>query len=219
MKHLGNLFGLCFAILAGSILVSSTTIDASTGDAHDTKDAENHHISPSKLEDAKNNSECPSNTNLLKGVTQIGERAVKDPSHSNKVSNASTASFDSKSIETQHSKYIGDRKDDPFQLEHQQKAVNLSSHDILLDPALIRLVRQAEKRNADYPTHEDTSGNVESIDLSQRGSDLEDDLGVAEDRRQYPYWYRGQPTNQRYRVNDRREHYRNYLRYPVFPGK
>lgn len=180
-----------------------------------------------KLKNSKDNSKCPPDE---KDVTQIGERAGEGPSHSNKAAarNASTASLIDSPTCIEDSKRFGDRKDDPFQSEHQREAIEtVSSHDILLDPGLIpraRLARRAEKSDADYPSQKDTSGNAgdsEIIDLSQRGPDREDDLRVAEDRRrfQYPYWYRGQPANQRYRINDRRDRYRNYLRYPVFPGR
>jgi len=203
MKDLGNLFSLCMlVILAGSIHADSTRMDSSGG--------EDYRASPSKLKNARNNPECPLSERHMKGTgSEIGERTAEDFTRTSEAASFIDCIEDSRG------------EDDPRPGRQWETVMDPSSHDILLDPGLIpvRLVRRAARSDADYPQREDTSGDIDS---SLQGSDSgQDDLGVAEDRHQsrYPYWYRGQSENQRYRMNDRREHYRNYLRYPVFPGR
>jgi len=194
MRSFSDFFNLCMlAILTGSILAGSTRMEPSTDEDH-----------RAKLKNARSNPECPrSNERHVKGTgSEIGERIAKDPPRFSEA-----ASFDR----------IEDfRGEDLRSLNGPQRktVVDPSSHDILLDLGLIpaRLARRAARGDADYPLREDTPGDIDS---SLRGSDL----GVAEDRYRYPYWYQGQFENQRYRANDRRKHYRNYLRYPVFPGR
>jgi len=205
MKGLGDLFSLCvFAILVGSILSDSTKMDSST--------REGHRASPLKLKNVRSNPECSLSERHTKGTgSEIGERIAEDPKRSSEAASFIDCIEDSRG------------EDDPRLGHQRQTAMDTSSHDILLDPGLIpaRLVRRAARSDTDYLPREDTSGDAGDIDSLLQGSDSgQDDLQVAEDRRpQYPYWYRGQSENQRYRANDRREHYRNYLRYPVFPGR
>lgn len=172
--------------------------------------------------------------NLLKNTTQVDEHE-KNPLYLNKTSDASTTSTGdfSSSKNMQHLRHNESREDNTNHKE--EPSISFSSDDILLDPGLIpvRLNRQA-KKDADYSN----SASIENISSDEsnnydknrnpvplkRSSQLEGDLDVAEDRYQppYPYWnpyYRRQFPNQRYRPNDRREPYRNYWRYPVFPGK
>ncbi|KYN28858.1 hypothetical protein ALC57_01822 [Trachymyrmex cornetzi] len=146
----------------------------------------------------------------------VGEHA-KDSLYLNNASNAftiSTGDFSSSNIKNmQHNEdkeNDADRKEEPSE--------DLSSHDILLDPSLLpaRLSRQTEKGDVKSNNHDDSR----SILSSKWNLNYEGDLSVAEDRypSAYPY-YRREFPNQRYRANDRREHYRNDWRHPVFSGK
>lgn len=156
----------------------------------------------------------------------------------NKISDAFTipaASFSNNyTKDAQYAKGTENRGDDASTSSHKDESdVDLSSHNVPLDshPDLIsaRLTRQVEESdNTDYSNPSSVENisaesdvESENIGSSQESSDLEGDLGVAEDRYrfQYPYRYRRPFANQRYRANERREPYRNYLRYPVFPGK
>ncbi|XP_011050249.1 PREDICTED: uncharacterized protein LOC105143556 [Acromyrmex echinatior] len=166
--------------------------------------------------------------NVYDNSTQVGEH-VKDSLYLNNASNAftiSTSDFSSNNIkDMQHNE---DKENDADSKEEPSE--DLSSHDILLDPSLlsVRLSRQTEKRDANYSNLASISSNVKSNNHDDSKSVLsskwnlnyEGDLSVAEDRypSAYPY-YRKEFPNQRYRANDRRERYRNYLRYPVFSGK
>lgn len=174
----------------------------------------------------------------MKNTTQV-EKYVKDPSYLNNTSNASatsTGDFSNYSKDTQHSRHNGSLEGDKYHKDEPSEG--LPSHDILLDPGLIsaRLSRRAEEGDTDYSNPasiENISNDVKSNNYdesrsaaaSKRSLNYKSDLGVAEDRYPppYPYWnpyyYRGQYPNQGYRINDRREPYRNYWRYPVFPGK
>jgi len=233
MEHFSVIFSLCsLTILAGSTPTgSSTTIETLWNNAHDVRESKNHHIN------LKQNTQNDTKYSLIdenpvKGDTQVGEH-VADPLYLNNASNAfttSTGDFSSRHKDMQHSRYNENGEDDAY---HTEESVDLSSHDILLDPSLIpaRLNRQAEKGDADYASIESISSDVKfsnhdesrSVVPSKQSLDYEDDLGVAEDRFPlYPYWnpyYRGNFPNQRYRANDRREPYSNYWKYPVFPGK
>ncbi|XP_018375093.1 PREDICTED: uncharacterized protein LOC108768902 [Trachymyrmex cornetzi] len=154
--------------------------------------------------------------NVHDNSTQVGEHA-KDSLYLNNASNAftiSTGDFSSSNIKNmQHNEdkeNDADRKEEPSE--------DLSSHDILLDPSLLpaRLSRQTEKGDVKSNNHDDSR----SILSSKWNLNYEGDLSVAEDRypSAYPY-YRREFPNQRYRANDRREHYRNDWRHPVFSGK
>ncbi|XP_071572195.1 uncharacterized protein [Temnothorax nylanderi] len=213
---------------------SSTTIETLWDNAHEVGNVENHPADLLKQKNVQNNTKhLLLDENLVKNTTQVGEHA-KNPLYFNKASTTLTGDFSSSYIkDTQHLKHNGDREGD----DKEEPSVGLSSYDILLDPSLIpaRLTRQARKGDADYSnlaSSENVSGDVEpnnydenrSVISSKRSANLESDLDVAEDRYQPPYpyrypYYRGQLPNQRYRANDRREPYRNYWRYPVFPGK
>lgn len=229
------LFSLCSLI----ILAESTPAGSSAtlwDNAHDVRDIENHHANLLKPQSVQNNTKHSLiDENPMKNTTQVGEYA-KDSSYLNKTSNSSTAStgdFSSSYIKnTQHSRQNGDRGDDTYHKE--EPSIDLSSHDILLDPSLIlaRLSRQVGKSDTHYSnltSIENISRDVESSNknrnsIPRRNPNFKGDLGVAEDRYRPPYpyqypYYQGQFPNQRYRANDRREPYRNYLRYPVFPGK
>ncbi|XP_029159958.1 uncharacterized protein LOC114931965 [Nylanderia fulva] len=101
----------------------------------------------------------------------------------------------------------------------------LGSRD-LISPRLTRQAEESDEDGSSNPSSEEnlsveSDSESENIGSSQETADPEGDLGVAEDRYryQYPYWYRRQFANQRNRADDRREPYRNYLTYPVFPGK
>lgn len=231
-------FILCFLV----ILAESTPAGSSAtlwDNAHDIRDIDNHHTNLLKPQSVQNNTKhLLIDENPVKNTTQVGEYA-KDSSYLNKTSDSSTAStgdFSSSYIkDTLHSRHNGDREGDAYHKEGP--SVDLSSYDILLDPSLIlaRLSRQAGKSDTHYSnlaSIKNISRNIESSNHnenrnpipSKRNPNFEDDLGVAEDRYQPPYpyrypYYREQFPNQRYRTNDRREPYRNYLRYPVFPGK
>lgn len=230
MERLSILFfNLCFfAVLVGSIYAdSSATTETLKNDMGDVK---THNL----LKDIENDPECSlMNESHMKDAAQLEQHnTVKNPSYLSEASNAFTTSVSpSSSINnTQHSDHIKDQKGN--QSDRKQESIVDLSHDILLDPSLTRSIREAEKSDVDYttasvediPDDAKSHGNIErSIDSSLHNSNLEGDLSVAEDRyqSQYPYWYRtqGQFPNERYRANDRREPYRNYLRYPVFPGK
>ncbi|XP_011704286.1 PREDICTED: uncharacterized protein LOC105459743 isoform X2 [Wasmannia auropunctata] len=195
------LYSLCsLAILAGSTPAGSSTIETLWDSIHDVGE---HAKNQSSLNNASNTSNTTSTGNFSSSF-------IKD---------------------TQHSRRNDDREDDAYHKEGP--SVGLSSHDILLDPdGLIpaRLSRQAEKGDANYSTLasiDNISSHVKfnnDVVPPKRNPSYEGDLRVAEDRYPppYPYWnpyYRGSFPNQRYRANDRREPYRNYWRYPVFPGK
>lgn len=227
-------FSLCFlAIVAESTSIeSSTTIETLWNNAHDGRNVEDH-ANLLKQKNIQNNTKhllLDENLN----ITQVGEHA-KNPLYLNKTSEVSTTStgyFSSSDMkDTQHLKH--NQEDDA---NHKNgPSIGLLSHDIL-EPGLItaRLSRQAEKSDSNLASIENhrisndvTTNNYNEnrrVVPSKSNTSLESDLGVAEDRYQspYPYWnpyYRGQFPNQRYQANYRREPYRNYWRYPVFPGK
>ncbi|KAL6422660.1 hypothetical protein ACFW04_010714 [Cataglyphis niger] len=174
------------------------------------------------------------NQSHLKSAAPIGDQSAASL-HLNNISDASTtptvSSSDNSTKDVQYTKRIENRRNDAPPSNHKDRSdVDLLSHDILLNPFNVispRLTRQNKKSDMDYSNPSSVKNSAElsieneNIGSSQKSSDFESDLGVAEDRYryQYPYWYRGQFANQRYRANDRREPYRNYLRYPVFPGK
>ncbi|CAL1676360.1 unnamed protein product [Lasius platythorax] len=207
-----SLFSL--AVLAESTSAgSSTTTETSRSNGCDARNViEKPHVDLLKSKGVKNDSEC----------SLVNQSHVKAVSFSNNYTK-----------DVQYTKRIENREDDASPSYHKDRShVDLSSHNIsLLDSSDLisaRLSRQVEKSDMDYSNPssvEDISVEPvvesENIGSSQESSDLKGDLGVAEDRYrfQYPYWYRGQFANQRYRAYDRREPYRNYLRYPVFPGK
>lgn len=232
-----SLFSL--AVLAESTSAgSSTTTETSRSDGCDARNViEKPHVDLLKSKGVKNDSECSLvNQSHVKGTIQIGEQSAAGL-YLNKISDASTipaVSFSNNyTKDVQYTKRIENREDDASPSYHKDRSdVDLSSHNIpLLDSSDLisaRLSRQVEKSDMDYSNPssvEDISVEPvvesENIGSSQESSDFKGDLGVAEDRYrfQYPYWYRGQFANQRYRAYDRREPYRNYLRYPVFPGK
>ncbi|XP_012231916.1 uncharacterized protein [Linepithema humile] len=242
MERLSILFfNLCFfAVLVGSIYAdSSATTETSKNGAYDIGDVKIHHAD--LLKSVENDSESSSmNENHVKDAAELGQHPAKGSSYPNKALDAFTTSVHSPSSsidDMRHLGRIGNQEGDASRSDRKEESAVDLSHNILLDPSLIpaRPARQAKKSDVDYTTAsiEDIPGDAEShnnvesrsIDSSLRSSDLEGDLSVAEDRyqspyqAQYPYWYRGQFPNQRYRTNDRREPYRNYLRYPVFPGK
>lgn len=213
MRHLGDLLGVVRWLLTAILLLTGSMF-ASTMAMKLTSDTSNE-VSPTR--------------------SLIGERGIVEAAASSEASTVSLVDSSTRLEDARRSERVGeDRKDDPPESGHKRQTITtttttgLSSRDVLHDPGLIpaRLVRRAETSgNADYPSREDTSGNaeknVQSIDPPRSGRKSEDDLGLAEDRHRprYPYWYRGQAANQRYPVNDRRQHYHNYLRYPVFPGR
>ncbi|XP_072753460.1 uncharacterized protein [Anoplolepis gracilipes] len=232
MEHLSIFFfSLCCFVLAKSTPTdSSTTTEISKSNGCDARNViEKPHA------DILNDAECSLvNQRSVKGTVQIREQSGL---YLNKISDASTiptvSSFsDSYTKHVQYTKRIENREDDASPSNHKDRSnVDLSLHDIPLDPSdviLARPTRQDEKSNIAYSNPSSIENtNIasdienESIDSSQGSSDLEGDLGVAEDRYrfQYPYWYRRQFANPRYQAYNRREPYRNYLRYPVFPGK
>jgi len=236
-------FNLCFfAALVGSIYAdsdSTQTIETSKNSAYDMRDDKIY-----RADLPKSDSECSSiNEHHVKDAAQLGQQSAKGPSYLNGATNAFTTlvvhSPSGSSIDdTRHSERIGNREDDASRSDRKEKSAVDLSHDVPLNPNLMPAhpTWQAEKSDVDYRTTasvKDTPGDTKShgniksrsIDSSLRSSDLESDLDAAEDRyqspyqSQYPYWNRGQFPNQRYRAGDRREPYRNYLRYPVFPGK
>ncbi|XP_012528064.1 uncharacterized protein LOC105832027 [Monomorium pharaonis] len=234
------LFTLCsLAIQAGSTPAGLSTIETLWDNTRNVSDAENHEAVLLKSQNVQNSTkQFLIDEDPVRNTTEIGEYA-KDSSHLKAANVSTTLSSDfsnSYAKDTQHSKHNEDHKDDAYHKEGP--AGILSSHDILLDPSLIpaRLSRQAEKIDVDYSNlasienissgiepnnHDESRKNVVPL---KRSSNFEDDLGVAEDRYPppYPYWnpyYQRQFPNQRYRINDRREPYHNYWRYPVFPGK
>lgn len=239
MERFSIIFFSCcsLAILAESMPIgSSTTIETLWDNVHEihVRNIENYLLKPTNVQN--NTEHLLLDENLMKNTTQVEEH-VKNPLYLNKTSDTSiisTGDFSSSYInDTQHLKHNGSREDNAN--HKKEPSIDLSSHDILLDPDLIlvRLSRQTGKSNVDYSklaSVENISRNVKSnnYDANRRivtlkwDSNPKDDLSVAEDRYQPPYWnpyYRGQFPNQRYRTNDRREPYRNYWRYPVFPGK
>ncbi|KAM0734588.1 hypothetical protein ACS0PU_011407 [Formica fusca] len=236
-------FSLCsLAILAESTLAgSSTTTETSRSNECDARNViEKPHADILKSKSVKNDSQGSLvNQSYVKSAIQIDERSAAGV-YLNKISDAATTptvnSSNNSTKVLQYTKCIENRENDVSPSNHENRSdVDLLSHDILLNPFdvisphLTRLTRQDRKSDTDYSNPSSVKNNAElSIDIesenigsSQKGSDLEGDLGVAEDRYrfQYPSWYQRQFANQRYRTNDRREPYRNYLRYPVFPGK
>lgn len=228
MERFSIFFGLCsLAILVGSSPTdSSTETTRSNGYVIGKPHAD---ILESKS--VKNDSESSLvNQSDMKGAAQIGERSAL---HLNEIPNASTiptVSFlDDCTKGARCIKRIENREDDASPSNHKNRSNgDLSSHDIFPDIILARLTRQVERSNVDSSNPSSVENisaesvvESENIGSSQERSNFKSDLGVAEDRYrfQYPYWYRGQFANQRYRANDRREPYRSYLKYPVFPGK
>lgn len=225
-------FNLCFfAVLVGSLHAdSSATTETAKDGAYDVI----RHAD--LLKNVENDSASSSVNENVKDAAQLEKYPAKGLSYLNKASNALTTSIvrsPNSSVDDtdRHSERIGDQEGDASRSDRKEESAVDLSHDVLLDPTLIpaRPVRQADYTASieDIPGDAKSHCNVErrNIDSSLRSSDLESDLSVAEDRyqspyrSQYPYWYRGQFPNPRYRTNDRREPYRNYLRYPVFPGK
>lgn len=207
---------------------SSTTTETLRSNECDTRDIiEEPHADILKSKSVKNDSDC----SLVKNQSDMKD-AVQVEEHSaalclNKISNVSTiptiSSSDNYTKDVKYIKQIENQEDNASSSNHKNR-----SDDILDLPGIIlaRLTRQAEKSDSSNPPSiENISAESDiknkNIGSSQEKSNLEGDLGVAEDRYgfQNPYWYRGQFTNQRYRAYDRREPYRNYLKYPVFPGK
>ncbi|XP_070156397.1 uncharacterized protein [Polyergus mexicanus] len=236
-------FSLCsLAILAESALAdSSTTTKISKSNECDARNViEKPRADILKSKSVKNDSQGSLvNQSHVKSAVQTGERSAAGV-YLNKISDTFTTptvnSSNNSTKVVQYTKCIENRENDASPLNHEDRSnVDLLSHDILLNPfdvippRLTRLTRQNKKGDTDYSNPSSVENSAElSIDMEnenigslQKGSDLENDLGVAEDRYrfQYPPWYRRQFANQRYRTNDRREPYRNYLRYPVFPGK
>lgn len=239
MGRLGILVSVCsLALLTVQTYAdSSATLDISANESHarGMADTENHRADLLKSKNTRNDTKCLW-SNRTKDAARRGEEHVKEPFRFDNLSAASAVSNVPSSCDenTQRPKHGGDHEGHVPRANHQQgPAADLSSHDILLDPAGLmpaRLARQVEKDGAKgrakSASIEGTSagevgasGGIDSSPL--RDSDREDDLGVAEDRYrpQYPYWYQRQFPNQRYQASDRRVPYRNYLRYPVFPGR
>lgn len=227
MKRFSVFFALCsLAVLMGSASTgSSTTTETSRSNGCDTRNIiEKPQENILKSKSVKNNSECSlvSQSNM-KGAAQIGEQPAA--LYLNKISNATTIPTVSLSDNyTKDVKRIENREDDASPSNHKNR-----SNDILdlSNIILARLTRQAEKSNTGSSNPSSVENIAESdiesenIGSSRERSNLESDLNVAEDRYrfQYPYWNREQFANQRYRANDRREPFPNYLKYPVFPGK
>lgn len=225
-------FSLCsLAILTESIPSGSlTTTEILRSNEYDARNViEKPHADILKRNDPQGSLV---NQRHLKSATQIGEQSAASL-YLNNISGASTtptvSSSDNSTKDVQYTKRIENRRNDAS--NHKDRSdVDLLSHDILLNPFDVispRRTRQNKKSDMDYSNPSSVENGAElsieneNIGSSQKSSDLESDLGVAEDRYRYhyPYWYRGQFANQRYRANDRSEPYRNYLRYPVFPGK
>lgn len=228
MERFSIFFSLCFlAILVGSTPTDSST-ETSRSNGYDARNViEKPHAGILKSKSLKNDSECSLvNQSDIKSAAQLGEQSAL---YLNKISNASTiptVSFlDNYTKDVQYIKQIENREDNTSPSNHKNRSDgDLSSHDILPGIILARLTRQVERNNMVSSNPSSVSAKSvesENIGSSQERSNFKSDLGVAEDRYrfQYPYWYRGQFANQRYRANDRREPYRNYLKYPVFPGK
>ncbi|GAB1866201.1 hypothetical protein CAJAP_07280 [Camponotus japonicus] len=224
MGRFGIFFALCsFAVLVGLASTgSSTTTETSKSNGCDTRNIiEKPHADILKSKSVKNNSECSLDQSNMKGAVQIGEQPAA--LYLNKISNASTiptvSLSDNYTKVVKYVKRIENREDDASPSNHKNRSDDILD---LSNIILARLTRQAEKSNTGS-SNPSSVKNIESenIGSSQERSNLEGDLGVAEDRYrfQYPYWNRGQFANQRYRANDRRESFRNYLKYPVFPGK
>ncbi|KAL0111910.1 hypothetical protein PUN28_013254 [Cardiocondyla obscurior] len=227
-------FGFCsLAILAGLTPTESSTAAETIWNARDVRSTEDHSnlLEPNNAQnDTKH---FLLEKSLVDNATQVGEHTKNLLT----TSATSTENLSSNYIkDTQHPRSNGHRDDDGHHKE--EPFVDLSSHDVLLDPSLIRarLTRQAEKGDA-------VSSNLASIEKNPRDvrfnnnnksksilskRSFKGDLNVAEDsyyqpRRPYyqpPYsYYQKQFPNQRYWANNRREPYRNYWSYPVFPGK
>ncbi|XP_050463289.1 uncharacterized protein LOC126857679 [Cataglyphis hispanica] len=234
MTHLSIFcFSLCsLAILTESIPSGSlTTTEILRSNEYDARNViEKPHADILKRNDPQGSLV---NQSHLKSAARIGEQSAASLYLNNK-SDASTtptvSSSDNSTKDVQYTKRIENRRNDASPSNHKDRSdVDLLSHDVLLNPFDVispRLTRQNKKSDMDYSNPSSIKNSAElsieneNMGSSQKSSD-ESDLGVAEDRYryQYPYWYRGQFANQRYRANNRREPYRNYLRYPVFPGK
>lgn len=216
----------------------AATIEASKYDTFDLRDVENRTVLSKKTRversitiDADHATDAKQNGNK----TEAGDTSCFD-----KMSNGSSVTDRSGCVK-ENTKHEGNTSRIESSYDQTGSSVDLSSHDILLDPIAIRAKRQAETNEADFSSNialqnetsvsNDTETDDENINSSRWSSrTLENDLRVAEDRYP-PYWYQQQSRypspypshqrqywNQRYR-NDRPEPYRNYPRYPVFPGK
>lgn len=221
MERLGVLFSvLCsFAILTGPALSapSASTTEISKVDAARRMD-------PLEAKNTRNDPDCP----WLHVGHAGGEVQVE-----RKLTGESTRSKEGSVQRARRSRRIGDpREDGVSRSGHREPAVDLVSHDTLSvsDQLSARTTRRTARSTRDYrnpasSSVSNTSGDGvdrRSIDSSPRsGSDLKDDIGTAEDRypSPYPYWYQRQYADRRYWPNDRRGPYRNYSRYPVFPGR
>lgn len=213
---------LCsFAILTGSVLAvpsaSTTAIP---------RDSTERRANPSKPKITEIDPDCPRiHVSHAEDIVQAGREIAKDSSGFN----------EGPLEEARRSKDTRGRRENGLsRLSYRrERGVDLSSHDILPDSGVIsaRTVRQAENSAKDYRgpawlSVKNISGDDiatilrRSIGSSRRStSDPEDDIEVAEDRYRPQYPYQRQYPNQRYQANDRRDPYRNYLRYPVFPGR
>lgn len=207
----------CAAILAESVFSAPSTTEMPVEDAARPADSS---------KDAGNHPHCPrSHVGHAEATVQAERRHRRDSSGINEGSVEDAR----RSKDTG----LGRRGDAVSRSRHLKgSAEDLSSRDILPDPGVVstRTARQAGSSIRDYegprPSVKSTSGDDvaarRNIGSPRRGSDSKDDIGVAEDRYsrpQYPYWQQRQYPNQRYRANDRRDPYRNYPRYPVFPGR
>ncbi|XP_011140435.1 uncharacterized protein LOC105183778 [Harpegnathos saltator] len=224
--RLGSVLLLCsFAILTGLVF---SVPSASTTDTPKIKDAARRIVDPFKSGNTENDPDCRwMHVDHLKDVDPHTEKEHTKDSH--------TSRFEEGSVEdARPSRHTGDRRegDVPRPSYLRETAVDLSLPDMSAVPGPIsaRTANQAEGRARDYGNPASSSirntpeDDVErrSIDSSRRrDANFEEDIELAEDRyrSQYPYWYQRQYPNQRYRVNDKRGPYRNYLRYPVFPGR
>lgn len=227
MERLGILFGLCTIAILTEITSAGllATTEAARNDVHEANSTESNRTDLPKWRNTNNSTDC-SRIDRTKRGPEVGGKSAEDPSRSNKVSNASATTVGDPVEDAQREKHVGCYEGNVARPDHQQNPpLELSSHDILLDPGLIsaRLTRQAGRKGASGSSIEDNLDDAVrgSDDSSRPDSALKDDLGVAEDRypSMYPYWYQRQYSNQRYRANDRRDPHRNYLRYPVFPGR
>ncbi|XP_032682048.1 uncharacterized protein LOC116849222 [Odontomachus brunneus] len=219
MESFGVLLNVlcCFAILAGPMMVLSAPSTTEIPRA----DAARPSVESSKSKDTEKDPDCP----------WIHVARAEDAVQADKeLSRNSSRSEEESAQDARRSKHTGDRRGDGFRLSYQRgPAVDLPSHDTTLPDSGAISARQAKRSTGDYRDYPASSSVTSgddvarrSIDSSrQRGSGFKDDLGIAEYRfpPQNPYWYQRQYSNQRYRPNDRRDPYRNYLRYPVFPGR
>lgn len=216
MESLGVLLGVlcCFAILAGPVVVLSAPSTTEIPRANAARPS----LEPSKPKNTENDPDCPwIHVAGVEDTVQAERELTRDSSRSKEESVQ----------DARRSKHAGDPRGDgpPRSSRHRGPAVDLSSHDTTLPDSSAISARQAKRSTWDYRDYPAASGDDvarRSIDSSRRwGSDPKDDLGIAEYRYppQYPYWYQRQNPNQRYRPNDRKDPYRNYLRYPVFPGR